>query len=214
MRPSEPPIQVKKHYHKETEKKHYAKLKKEFGRYKKLAHGYGLQSILALRNYPELKDVNIQFEFDKWGKPLSAKPFIYTLFNEPSARKYKILISTDAKPPVDEILLRELDFNLQVGQFSHEIGHIFDYIHKSSLEVIGTGAGYIIDKFKTRLESKVDKIAVEHGFGYQLIEFARLMEKMAEKYPAEKYYAEYFDYYLTAGEIRELMDKLPLYNQS
>src|SRR6185436_15371262 len=89
----------------------YETLHKEFGRYKKLPRGYGLQTLIALSKYPELKNVKINFTFMKSGYPLTARPEFLTVFRSPKKRTYQIAISTEINKERDALLLKNLPFN-------------------------------------------------------------------------------------------------------
>jgi len=70
---------------------------------------------------------------------------------------------------------------------------------------------YKIDKYKVKLERKVDTITVQHGLGYQLLDFANLIKKLQLKYPRDEYFKNYFSFYLKPSFIRTLIKLLPVY---
>jgi len=187
------------------------KLREKFGYKKNLPRGYELQALLALSHYPELINIAIDFVFKETDLTLSAKPTPATILLPPKSRKYQVIISKKAKSSKVPVMLKSLDFNIQVGVIGHELGHIADYLQKSSLTVIKDSILYGFDSFKRHMEHTADRLAIKHGFGYQIMEYAKLIEKLQKQYPEEKYYQDYFKYYMTVSEIESKMGKLKIY---
>jgi hypothetical protein len=204
-------IRPRKEYMEKNEREDHELLKQLYGKYKKFPRGYELQTLIALSHYPELKDIPIEFVFEKCHPPLASQPAKSSIFLPAKKRMYVVKISKEAEASIEPVLLRNLTFNQQVGAIGHELGHITDYISKTSIELIGIGIGYFIPHFKTRLESKTDLIAIRHGLGYQILDYAELIAKLKKKYPENKYYRTYYNYYLTPGEIKEKMRQLKMY---
>lgn len=201
-----------KKYIPEQEQAQYEELLEEYGRNKKLPEGYELQALLALAHYPELKDVRIEFAFKKCDIPLYTQPRIATLFKPADQRIYEIVICDETRKEMRPTLLRNLDFNTQVGVLGHELGHVVDFLDKNLLKVIKTGILYAIKKYKHRLEAGTDHVAIKHGLGWQLLGYAQLVEKLKKEYPGEKYYQTYFDYYKTSSEIKAEIKRLKVYS--
>jgi hypothetical protein len=202
----------KKIYIKEEEEARHEELEKAFGNKKKLAHGYGLPILLALSHYPELKDITIEFVFCDSEQPLSTRPTPATTLLPAKDRTYEISISTNISPSKEPVLLRNLPFNMQIGQLGHELGHIADFLQKNSLEVLADAALYFLPEYKKNLEKKVDGLAVSHGFGYQALAFSEYVYELKEKYPEEDYYQNYHKCYMTPAEIQARMKRLKMYN--
>lgn len=73
------------------------------------------------------------------------------------------------------------------------------------------GIRYIEDReFKRTVETETDLTAIKHGFGYQLLEYAILIEELIKKYPDEPYYQTYFSFYMTTNEIMATMQELEI----
>jgi hypothetical protein len=206
-------IIARKRYTEENDAKKFETLKKEFGKNKKLPEGYELQALLALSHYPELMDVKIEFIFKASDRPLYTQPTKPSLVKSGPERTYNMVISKKAKSTMQPVLLRNLPFDTQVGVLGHELGHVLDFINKNSFEAVGTGVGYMIGSFKHYLESGVDLISIKHGLAYQILGYAELVVKLQKEYPEEKYYQEYFKYYMSPGKIRAKIRQLKLYKE-
>jgi hypothetical protein len=207
-------IIVRKRYSAASDQKKYEALKEEYGNNKKLPDGYELQALLALSHYPELRDVKIEFVFTASDRPLAAQPTNSSLVRSGPERTYEIIISKKAKSTLQPVLLRNLPFDTQVGVLGHELGHVLDFIHKTSVEAIGTGVGYISNSFKHHLESGIDLITIKHGLGHQILGYAELVVKLQKEFPEERYYQEYFKFYMSPGKIRAKIRQLKLYRGS
>ncbi|RYD79470.1 MAG: hypothetical protein EOP53_09605 [Sphingobacteriales bacterium] len=201
----------KKEFTQETEARKLEKLREKFGHNKKLPRGYELQALVALSYYPELANVAIEFVFKETDLTLSAKPTPATVFFPAKSRKYQVIISKKARSSKVPVMYKSLDFNMQVGVIGHELGHIADYLQKTSLTVIKDSLMYGISSFKRKMEKGTDKIAIKHGFAYQLLAYAKLVEKLKKEFPQEKYYADYTKYYMSAAEIQAKIEKLKIY---
>jgi hypothetical protein len=201
----------KKVYTEENERQILEKLRSKYGHKKSLPHGYELQALLALSHYPELMNISIDFVFKETDLTLSAKPKPLSIFLPAKQRKYEIIISKKARSTKVPVMLKSLDFNIQVGVIGHELGHIADYMRKNSFTIIRYSVMYIIDSFKRKMERRTDKIAIKHGLGYQILGYAELVKELQVTYPQETYYQDYFKYYLSPSEIEEKMAKLKIY---
>jgi hypothetical protein len=201
----------KKIFTEETEQQTLEKLRSKYGHKKNLPRGYELQALLALSHYPELMNISIDFVFKETDLTLSAKPKPASIFLPAKLRKYEITISKKAKGTKVPVMLKSLDFNIQVGVIGHELGHIADYIQKNSFTVIKDSIMYGIDSFKSKMEQRTDRIAIKHGLGYQILGYAKLVKELQVKYPQEKYYQDYFKYYLSPSEIEAKIAKLKIY---
>jgi len=120
----------------------------------------------ALSYFPELWQTRIDFVFkDKIKNAvMQAQPRVKTLFKKKELRTYKIKISRyltlgDETKPIEEV-----PHEILVGWIAHELGHVMDYLDRSSFQMIGFGFNYITSKaFLRNAEYEADKFAVEHG---------------------------------------------------
>ncbi len=190
----------------------YNELHSKFGVNKILLAPYEMPIITALSFYPELKNIRIEFKGVRSDLPLNTKPAGTTIFKDPHHRTYVIHIATHIKNGREDVMLAHLNFNIQVGVIAHELGHVVDYLKKSVWEILATGLLYKSKNYKAKLESKVDTITAQHGLGYQLMEYGKLIKKLQNKYPADEYYKTYFDFYLKPEYIKGLIKVLPAYS--
>ena len=128
---------------------------------------------IALQNYQELKQINIRFKIKKTKSPLSARPTILSVFRKPSKRKYLITISNLSKQEFNTILLKNLNFNSQIGVLGHELAHIQHYNSKRGIYFIGLTLKHLNRKAIDRFEFNTDKTCIEHGLGYQLLSWSK-----------------------------------------
>jgi hypothetical protein len=207
-------LQVQKNYSEETAQKRYDELKKEFGKNKKLPQHYGLQALLALSHYPELKDIKIEFVFGESSHPLSTQPTRGSVFLPARDRTYRILISTKLPRSRQDVMFKNLEFNLQVMQFGHELGHVMDYLSKTTMGILYDALFYKFPFHKKTVERNADRICLNNGFGYQMLEFCKLVKKLVKIYPEEKYYNTYFKYYFSLSDIETGLKNLRIYEGS
>jgi hypothetical protein len=184
-----------------------------YGKNKKLPEGYELQALIALSHFPELKDISIEFVFTDSSRPMYVQPAKRTFFRSARKRTYVVYLGEDGKPSMQHVQLHQLPFNAQVGALGHELAHIVDYTQTTSLGVLGTGAVYLLWFLRDRLESEIDRIAIKHGLGHQILAYANVIVQMQEKFPDETYFKTYFDYYLSPAEIRAKMRQLKMYER-
>jgi hypothetical protein len=179
------------------------KLKEDFSHNKCFPEQYEMQCLLALSYYPELIEKNIQFIYSKGAYSMAARPVPLTLFGRKKNRKYKIFINTQSKNK--GLLLHEVPFNAQVGIIGHELAHILDYTRKSSVEIILNGIGYMSEKFRAKFEQETDKIAIDRGLGWQVLEFC---SSTHESDIVPQYYKAYKNrIYMTPASIKEYISK-------
>ncbi len=198
-----------KEYIRESENQRHAQLKKEFGKKKKLPRGYGLHTLIALSHYPELKDIEIEFVFEVTDASAYCRPDISTLLFSAKKRTYRIVISKKIRKSKEPVRFHSLSFSAQIGVIAHELGHVMDFINKSAFEMAEIGIRYLEENgFKRMLEIRTDLNAIRHGFGYQLLEYAILIEELMKQYPEEPYYQTYFSFYMTPAEIKEAMNEI------
>ncbi|MGZ5303315.1 MAG: hypothetical protein ACXWDO_04335 [Bacteroidia bacterium] len=204
-------IKPRKLFNEETEQANIEKLRSKFGHRKTLPRGYELPALIALCHYPELAFVAIDFIFKETDTILSSKPKPLSIFLPGRLRTYEVVISKKAKSSKEPVLLKNLDFNMQIGVIGHELGHISDYIRKSLFEIIRFSILYMMDSFKKKAEKRTDRITIKHGLGYQILSYAKLVEKLKKEYPDETYYQQYSKYYLSAAEIEARMGRMHIY---
>lgn len=120
---------------------------------------------MALSFYPELKTVPIEFRLTrKMGTSvMKAQPRFRSLFNKKEKRKYIILISRQFGIKNIELSTVNIPSEVIIGWIGHELGHIMDYIDRSSLNLIGFGIRYLFsESYLKKAEQRADRFALEH----------------------------------------------------
>ena len=126
----------------------------------------------TLENYPELRETHIQFVFDDqiFNVFMQARPDFFTLLLPREKRRYTIQMLPFMVLDNKKIPLETLPKEVLKGWLSHELGHIVDYVNRSSLNLIGFGAMYFLSPaFVERAERRADNYAIQHGFGNSII---------------------------------------------
>jgi len=148
-----------------------------FAKNKKIPKEIREQALIALSFYPELEDTKIIFRLKKRKTPLTSRPRISNVFRGKKNRTYVITISSETKHYLAPILFSNLPYNAQVGVLGHEIGHIVEYKTKSSLQLIGLSFKLFNSDYVDSFEFNTDKRTVEHGLGYQLLDWSIFVRK-------------------------------------
>ncbi len=147
------------------------KLQEEFGANKELPAGYQTAILTALSYYPELKHVNIEFRTSRIKTTMAAVPRLFSLLGKKEKRKFVIKINVSERSGA--LLLKDLSFNAQVGVIGHELAHIVDYLSMRSGQIVKFGIDYLNIEKRREIEARTDLIAVDHGLGWQLLQFGR-----------------------------------------
>jgi hypothetical protein len=145
---------------------------KEFGGKKKINvrdKKLKLAFYVALRHYPELKDVSIKVDLKKISATMMAQPTYSFLFHRKENRHYQIFVNrTQAN---NGMYYKDLTFNSQVGWIGHEFAHILDYTQKTNKQLLVFISKYVSSKKELKkTECEADRIAIRHGLGRQLLE--------------------------------------------
>ena len=165
-----------------------------------------MSPVLALSHYPELRKIPIDFQVEKALVPLASWPKTKSVFNEREKRTYKVVISDNSLEPMEEILFHNLPFNSQVGILGHELAHVADYIQMSYSEIMSFAYAYLFQKFRSGIEKHTDVSTIEHGLGWQLLEYAEYVRNVPSN--VEKG-SDWMDkYYLDPQSIRRIMSEL------
>lgn len=186
---------------------------KEFGKKKVLLPGFELQTLLALSYYPELRDVEVHFLYEKAWIPLSSRPKALSMFNKRDKWIYQVIVSSKSTESMDPILMKNLPFNAQVGILAHELGHTLHYQEYGFWQMLKFALLYAFDsKFRAVHERSTDEQVIYHSLGWQLFDYAKFVRtdpSTIQHYEASKDFLD--QYYLTPMEIMEVMNRLPNY---
>lgn len=172
-------------------------LRENFGFRKTYPPEFELQVLIALSHYPELKYTRITFEKTRSFIPLVSRPRTLSTFRNKKRWHYKIIISDGGEFCYNDVLLKNVPFNAQIGIIGHELAHTLYYQDKSWTDMLAIGLNYINPKYRAKFEKDTDRRAIIHGFGWQLYEYAnytRGLPKMTE------YHVAWIDRYYFNGE--------------
>lgn len=150
-----------------------AELRKEFSANKIIPLVYETQILITLSYFPELKNTAIEFRLKKTNTPLSSRPKFLGLLQSAKTRKYIITISESSNSKLEPILLKNLNFNAQIGVLGHELSHVSDYMTKGFSKMTNLLLIEIFSKRQVDLfERNTDLICINHGLGYQLLDWS------------------------------------------
>ena len=151
---------------------------------KLLPDSFEIQTLIALSKYPELKNTQIDFKEKRIATTMVTRPKLSFIFKNRTNRQYIIYINNSTKT-IKGVLLDTVPFNGQVGVISHELAHVVDFSQKSNFQILGNGIGYLFPGWRRNLEYKIDKMAINHGFVWQIHTFADFIvnkSNASEKY--------------------------------
>ncbi len=198
-------------YISEDYKHSFDSLVSELGYRKELPEGFELQTLLALRHFPELKNTHINFIVKKALIPLASRPSLISLLRQREKRIYRVIISDQSLPQMDAVLLKNLPFNAQVAIIGHELAHAVEYETMNSHQLSAIGLLYFSGSFRASMEKGTDRRTIEHGLGWQLLEYAEHVRKVSGTNDRQTDFMDRF--YMNPQEIRALMDQCELYQK-
>lgn len=153
-------------------------IKQEFPLVTGVAKAYEQAVYSTVSFFPELKNTPIIFVHTKTRWPLTSQPFFSDILKPYGKRCYRIIISEESSPNLEPVLLKNLPFNAQIGALGHELGHIADYQKKTGIEMMGLGLLYWTGYSRKKVEQRADRLAIDHGLGYQLYEWSSHVRKV------------------------------------
>lgn len=202
-------MHIVKDYNQDKYKNSFDSLNAIYGKYKQLPDGYEIQALLALSHYPELKEIRIDFIYRKAMIPLSSRPRLLSTFRKKEKWRYKVVISSESLDAMENILVKNLPLNSQIGIIGHELAHSVYYQNQNFFQIIGIGIMYFFPKFRAKFERDTDIRTIDYGLGWQLLEYAAYVRNINDLSNSN------FDmdkYYLNPQEIEEYMNQLHIYN--
>lgn len=167
------------------------------------------ETLRALSFYPELKDVPIEFKFkEKLQKSfMQAQPDFKTLLRSANKRKYIIFISSNFNIEGEEFNIHNVPKDVIIGWIGHELGHIIDYLNRSSLNLLIFGIKYIfIGKHIREAERAADTFAVSHGMGDYILNTKNFILNNTSL--SETYKNRIKNLYLSPEDILQLTQEL------
>lgn len=198
----------------------YPLLKDSFSRHKIFAPDYEKQALFALSYFPELKNTRIRFvQRTGHGGIISTRPTVGSIFRRSSRRSYKIFIEEPEPGSQRKFSFRYADVNGQTGIIGHELCHILYFRRHSGIGLLRLALGHLSRKYMDRFEYRTDSVAVERGFGYQLIAWNIFLRKAfgmknPEQAPDPFTARTGRERYMSIRSIRRVMAASPVYQQA
>src|SRR3954451_6601139 len=153
-------------------------LMKKYGNNKELIPQFALQTLIALSYYPELVNTHIRFVYHQAHATLETKPDDESIANKGNKRSFPITVSDSSMPKIEPILLKNMDFNAQIGIIGHELSHVADFSNQNLLHLMGSGIEHILSPaYIDRFEYRTDSICIAHGLGYQLLAWSTFIRQ-------------------------------------
>ncbi|HEY8402444.1 MAG TPA: hypothetical protein VIK89_14345 [Cytophagaceae bacterium] len=185
-------------------------LEEKYGFNKNIPQQYKEQMLIALSHYPELVNTPIEVKtVQNSSYPLISIPQISSLLSPGEERKYLILINENEKAFPDELLLKNIPYNAQVGILGHELSHTLFYTQKNIPELIAPGIMYLLGSFQEKFEKTADIRTIQHGLGWQLLDFSTFVRNRLSD---SKYLSWIEKNYLSPDEIKQVMKGMKEYN--
>jgi hypothetical protein len=158
----------------------------------------------ALGAYPRLRDRPIYLrKLPMQYSTMRAQPVLNWQFISRATRHYRVDFSNHLEI-TEYVKMRELPDEVIVGWFAHELGHIVDYLDRPLRGMIAFGLGYALwSRYMRKAEKRADSIAVDHGFGAEILATKRFLMDNAALPPHYRQRLE--KYYLSADEIEALI---------
>ena len=140
---------------------------------------------IALSHYPEIKGHKFKIKYKKNVRhPVTASWAIGNIFKRRKNHTYVLLLS-------ENVFVKRLPLNRQVGVLGHELAHFKYYSERPSIAMLWWAVKYVTSKkFHRKFERDADKTTIEHGLGSQLLGVV---------------------FYMDRSEVRDYMDELGTY---
>ena len=130
-------------------------------------------TIEALSYFPELEDVSIDFVYREKikGAVMQAQPYLFSLFvNGKNSRRYKIKVTRQLEFAEGYYPIEQVPYDALVGWIGHELGHVMDYLNRSSANMMHFGARYFLsNKRVIEAELTADGYAIGCGMGHHIL---------------------------------------------
>ena len=179
-----------------------------YAKYKTIPESIREVTLEALSYFPDLLETEIDFEFKKkiGGSVMQAQPKVGSLvFKNRQNRAYRIKISRYLELEDENIPIEELPRDVLLGWIGHELGHVQDYLNRSSVNMMGFGVKYYCShKFVTEAEITADSYAVANGLGDKIIATKNFVLNH-DRLP-EHYKNKIRTLYMSPGEILSLVE--------
>jgi len=126
-----------------------------------------LATLLAISHYPFLQNRKVKVIVRKVkGAPVEASFSPLNVITPAKSKVYKIIIKENS-------FMERLSLNKQVAAIGHEMAHFIQYEERGYFGTLFGLLRYVSsDKYRIKFEKTADKIAMDHGLGPQMLEFA------------------------------------------
>lgn len=161
---------------------------------------------IALSYFPQLQEVPIHFKFKKNIKKstMQAQPSFWSLLKSKKNRAYFIFISTKFKISGEEFKTTAIPKDVLIGWLGHELGHVLDYQHRGSLNLMWFGVKYLlIERHIVEAERAADTFAVEQGMEAYILKTKNFILNHASI--DGNYKLRIKKYYLSPEEIMQIV---------
>ena len=189
------------------------RLKETFSLFTGVPEKYEHIAYIAISYFPELKKVPIKLVLTKTKWPLTSQPFFSDILFPFKQRRYRIIVSEESGDELNDVLLKSLPFDAQIGAIGHELAHIADYQQKKGLALAALGISYWAGYNRMKVEHSADKTTIDHGLGYQLYHWSTYVRKVMGNNDWVIPNKEFKEIYTSPSEILAMIHGSPLYQQ-
>jgi len=161
---------------------------------------------IALKYFPVLKDVPIEFKFKKNIKrsTMQAQPKFIKILSPRHKREYIIFIKKKFQLADINTAIEDLPKDVLIGWLGHELGHIMDYERMSNWKLIWFGLKYLTSNTAIiDAERAADEFAVKHGMHEYILKTKNFILNHADI--SEGYKKRIKKYYLSPEEIMDMV---------
>ncbi len=169
----------------------------------------------AFSFYPELKNSNIRYKYDKYRSPLSASFHLSNIIKKPTKRKYTIRISNELKQVLQPAMFQNLSDSAKIGVLCHELAHILYFSKLNLKEYFHFILGQLTRQGINESEWETDYRVITQGAGLYLRAWSmdiRCKLDICEWYGADQLNKEHKfridDRYMNPSTIDQLMKLL------
>jgi hypothetical protein len=178
----------------------------EFSRNKRMPASMRTVILYALSYFPALKDTPIDFVFSSRirNSVMLAQPRLSSLLGSRGRRSYVIRMNRRFRLGGERLQLETLPTDVLIGWIGHELGHIMDYLPRSTVDMIRFGIGYSFSrKYIMAAERAADTYAVQQGLAGKIITTKNFILDHASIPP--RYKQKIRRLYLSPDDIMELV---------
>ena len=198
-------------YLEREQQENYDTLLAAYGNNKQLPEGFELQTLLALRHYPELRDIRINFIVDDVSIPLSSRPHWSSMLRSAKNRTYQVIIDSEREGAREALLLKNQPFNAQVVIIGHELAHTVYYLDRSFFQIAGDALCQLTD-CRINFERATDRRLIDYGLGWQRFDHATFVRSNLSQNPVAAFTTEGGGgAYMSPAEIMQIMERHEVY---